>query len=255
MSILENNNISHSRREEFSSNNDVPIGAISSYEMSARYISFSDKFQENRKEFIKSVFNFVQSYDYHEGNTKFISSAYEDYQVFVIGGNDLPRVASILKQYDPALTRKLKICFTKSVSAGRRAQILAAGCDDVIDIDRINPTEAAARIRRMWNRYKQSNEISDELGRMQTKIEHACNKNSLSRTEREIVLHLLNTLEKPGANYAPYYILQQAAGRDYGEVTRNHLKVIISGIRKKLDSSYVLKSETGLGYKLLRVIF
>jgi len=179
-------------------------------------------------------------------STHYFSTAEDDFDVMIFGGNDAVRASRFLKDGRPILNRRLKILLMTNSTPLRRAMALNAGFDDVFDTNRTKPAEAVARITAMWARYdaRVRSELAARTSR--TRIEVVANFEALTVRERNILEILLG--RKGGV--VPYAFLQSELGAPPEGISFTHLKVIICELRKKLRAQYKISARALLGYEI-----
>lgn len=151
-----------------------------------------------------------------------------------------------MKAFAPILNSKACVCITQGAGAKFRAEVLSAGMDDVLDIHKISPPEAIARLNATNRRYKQ-NFVRHAFERQVNSIlRRDISFRNLSEREVELMRILLDAKNKA----VSYYFLREILSHDHMPISEKHLHVIISGLRKKLNTGVTIKAVTGVGYRL-----
>ena len=126
---------------------------ITAEEMNIRYLTLADDSRDARLEWLHRVVGEFRCEAWSDKATAFMSNHTGHYDALIVGGKDAARIVRILRDNFPLLQTKMKICLTAGSSARARAQLIAAGFDDAIDVARIEPVEGVARLRAIWRRY------------------------------------------------------------------------------------------------------
>lgn len=237
--------------EKIMANGDLTDTEFSNFEkishLKVRYLTLNDQYSLIRKRWIQDVFSNYSEFDYSENATNFISIADDDFDVIIIGGDDIRRVNKILKMNQAIINRRLKISVMARSNAQRRAQVLSAGFDDVMDIVRVAPPEAVARISSMWMRYQARffNENREKI--LNSRIEKFADLRDLSPRERKIMAAFVEN----DRNCISYFSLRQLSSEGYDIITYENLKVIISKLRRKLRKNVNIRSVPLRGYELV----
>lgn len=167
--------------------------------------------------------------------------------MLVVSGNDSRRMAGYIRLNLPLYRRIPRVCLMNRSSASKRALLIRAGFDDVIDISRISPAEALGRMAAICRRYdwmraaQAADESSDEI------LRDLCFIERLAPMQRKLIEALAASRNRA----VSYEVLGVAlAGR--GEaVRRENLKVLVSKLRKHLHPGVTIVSLPGRGYKLV----
>lgn len=211
-----------------------------------RYLTVNDASSESRKIWMSDTFKHFEEFEYSENGSKFISVAEDDFDVLIVGGNDVRRICKIVRANQMILNRRLKISLMSKSSASRRAQVISAGFDDAIDVTRIAPMEAIARVNAMWARYQMRADRDCHDDMLRSRLDRIAEYNRLSDREQKI---LAMFLEK-GPGIISYFAMQQAASFGHETITFENLKVVICNLRKKLRDNVKIKSVHLRGYQL-----
>jgi hypothetical protein len=208
----------------------------------ARYLSFNDRGHEERDSAVLSMFPDSLSFPYRDADTSFLSRHHGTFDLMVIGGADLVRVAGALRRNAILLRRCAKIAISRDCQPRKVAKALNAGFDDVIDLATTEPEEIAARTRAILARYGTAR--PGEIGQGVAAI---VDRSRLSPREQELV-----TLLAERVGYVvPYQALQDRIAERVPSLSIEHLRVIVSKLRPKLNSGYAIVPEKGCGYRLV----
>lgn len=215
-------------------------------EMKVRYLSFSDGSSEERKIWLSEVFHLFEEYSYSENSTNFIATTSSEFDAIFIGGNDVGRMIRVLKSFSPILKNKLKVCILANATPPKRARAVAAGFDDVIDIERTSPVEAVWRSRAMWRRYVQSFEQHFQDQRHDRQLVEIADISRLPRRHKQILLSLV---ARKGRCLS-YHEISNMIGNGIDDVSVKHIQVLICQIRKVLNKDYKIVCEKQRGYRI-----
>jgi DNA-binding response OmpR family regulator len=219
---------------------------ISGSEINVRYLTLNDDSRADRLRWLSQTVSGFQVEQYSEKSTAFMSSHNGNYDALIIGGKDEARITRIIRHNLPLLQTKMKLCLTAKSTARGRAQLIAAGFDDAIDIGRVDPREGIMRIRAIWRRY------ADWYGRQEgerlylARLEQIIAVDELSDREGKLIA----CLELNPGRVVPHGRLRGLISHDWEEVTQKHLKVVISSLRRKLLPGVTISAVRGEGYRL-----
>jgi DNA-binding response OmpR family regulator len=219
---------------------------ISGSEISVRYLTLNDDSRAERRRWLSQTISGYRVEQYSEKSTAFMSSHSGNYDALIVGGKDISRITKIIRHNLPLLRTKMKICLTAKSTAKGRAQLIAAGFDDAIDIARVDPREGIMRIRAIWRRYV------DWYGRQESERLYVARLSQLiavdALSDREA--KLIACLELNLGRQVPHGRLRALISHDWEEVTQKHLKVVISSLRRKLKPGVTITAVRGEGYRL-----
>lgn len=126
------------------------------------------------------------------------------------------------------------------------ARAVAAGFDDVIDIERTSPVEAVWRSRAMWRRYVQSFEQHFQDQRHDRQLVEIADISRLPRRHKQILLSLV---ARKGRCLS-YHEISNMIGNGIDDVSMKHIQVLICQIRKVLNKDYKIVCEKQRGYRI-----
>ena len=215
--------------------------------LSLRYISINDQFRPERDAWIGSISENIQYYFSRFEDTHPLSSANSDYDILVMSGNDAARVAKFVKTNFALIGSRPRVALVSFWDPRRRTQVLNAGFDDVLDCSRMNPMEGVLRLSALWRRHQLAAQAQAERAEASrilaefTKLEK-----SLTASEGRVLSKLSENIGK----CVSYIKLCDVASNNHESISLNHLKVIISGLRKKIESKFEIRSVNSYGYSL-----
>lgn len=194
-----------------------------------------------------ATFRSFEQYDFVENDTRFFSSVNSGFDVLVIGGNDPARLGSIIRANRPVLASKIKICLMSRSNSHKRARVLTHGFDDAIDVSRVSPAEALARILAIRRRQQISMEETERQRDFQTRLRQICQLDDLTPRQRQAI----EILFRNKGRIVPYDTMIDEIGGFRREITAANLKVIICKLRKNLISGARVLSVPRSGYQLV----
>ncbi len=208
----------------------------------ARYVSLDDRAREERDAAVRAIFPEALTFSYRELDTAFLSRNHGRFHVFLLGGSDLVRIASALRRNALMLRHCAKIAISHDCQPRKIARALNAGFDDVMDVAVHSAEEIVARTRAIVARYQAvlPRTRGDDLTAI---AQHQL----LSPRETELIAVLAESFGAP----VPYAALQHRIVEHVGTLTIEHLRVIVSKVRTKLNAGYAIVPEKGIGYRLL----
>ena len=212
-----------------------------------RYIAVRDQAFDARFNWLSSVFQHIETYDFGSQETYALSTAMRDYDVLVVGANDVQRIAKFVRANARAISGRVKFVVMDQTDPQRRARVLNAGFDDVFDLSRMVPEEALMRAASVCGRYKSVGERANIFAEKQAVIKTITGGAHLARSELVLLQALCENIGQP----VSYLALSNICSSDYRNMSENHLKVLISKLRRKIVIPYNIKSVVGIGYKLL----
>lgn len=217
------------------------------FSIRARFVNISGGESEVRRNWLKGVFVAYSEYDFSVRPEIITSTAQSDYDVIIFGGEDTRRLSTFMKEQSSLMFNKIKICLCLKSGPRRRARLIMAGFDDVIDITRVQHLEFVARLFSIWSRYRQSTafrRLDVERESMLSKVAHP---DQLTPKQKAVLSHLLSSPDLS----ARYDSLRIAASRGHEIINIGNLKVIISETRKALKSGCSIISDGSSVYKLI----
>lgn len=212
---------------------------------SFRYISIDDRSQVERNQYLSNIVPSFDSFAFGDSSTYALSTE-PHYDVLFIGGEDSVRIAKYIRLNAKLLTGRLTLILTARSSPSKRARLLNAGSDDVFDIDRMEPTEAATRLLGHMARHEIYRQSFLNLQTQYAQIDEVVD--AIKCSQREIELVRLFVASK--ANFISYSKIKNVMGGLFDPVSENNMKVKISNLRKKLKPNSSIIAKPGLGYAL-----
>ena len=215
-------------------------------DLRARYVWLNDTANAARGRWLAALFTGLEEFEYHRSDSHFCSLAFRDYDVMIFGGKDAQRLKLILRQNEIILRHKVKICLLSDGTPADRALLLHAGFDDVIDVARINPAEAGARIAGIWRRYAQTAQHDHAVQSEKSQLAALSLSDRLTRRQKDALLMLLASAHTP----VSYAKLCNTLSRDHSPMSLDCLKVFICALRKWLRPGVKIRAVSGVGYML-----
>ena len=212
-----------------------------------RYITVKDQEFDVRFKWLSSVFQHIETYDFGSQETYALSTAMRDYDILVVGANDVQRIAKFVRANARAISGRVKFVVMDQTDPQRRARVLNAGFDDVFDLSRMLPEEALMRVASVCGRYKSVGERAKIFAEKQAVIKTITGSDHLARSELVLLQALCEDIGQP----VSYLALANICSSDYRRMSENHLKVLISKLRRKIMKPYNIKSVLGMGYKII----
>lgn len=212
-----------------------------------RYINLNDTESELRRAWIDQSLMNYQIIDFTNRPDILLSTARFDYDVIMIGGEDHRRILDFMKYNISLIYMKPRICICAKSTPSRRAKLIMAGFDDVVDAQRTQPIEFIARLFAIWRRYQGHRVRLRQEGDFRVLLNQVCLADRLSRKQTLVITCLLRS---PGY-CATYNALQIAASHDHMPISIENLKVIISNLRKFLRPGFSIMSDRHAMYRLI----
>ena len=174
----------------------APAPRIGREQILARCVQVHDRSVELRRVWIMQVFASPEFYAFRDSDTHYFSSADRDYDAVVISGDDVERLRQMLVANAAMLRRKLTICVMASSTARTRAILLKAGCDDVVDINRVDPQEAIARFTTMFARHTAALRVHDRRQLCDNVVRALYSRGNITRRSQILLEHLVRNYGK-----------------------------------------------------------
>ncbi len=213
-----------------------------------RYLSTNDQYKEARDEWLSALSPNIEYYNLNNQETFALSRINTDYDILVVGGNDAARIAKFMKSSAALIGSHPRLVLMSRSDPRRRAQVLNAGFDDVLDCSRMGTDEALFRIAALWRRHQQVERLRKEKESALMMLSSVkLPDKRLSDAELRILTELIESIGR----VISYHRLAEIASRGYEQVTFNHLKVLISNIRRKIDPRYTISSVHSFGYMII----
>jgi len=228
------------------------VGYVSADEVAAvarprlRYLAFNDPTKAQREAWLALAFDDIEQFPYSDTGTSYLSVATRGFDGLLVGGNDIQRMTRIIRRGGAMLARRMKVALVSGANSPRRAQLIAAGFDDVFDAEKTHPMEARARAMAIWRRYLMRFDQERIEAQNETLLSRICNPYKLSPREKKVLLLLL----KSEGNFATYAALKREVSDYHEEISDKYLKVIVCLLRRKLIPGVRIVSRTLKGYSL-----
>lgn len=227
-----------------SSRKDDHIADLTS--LTVRYVGVRDDLLEYRLNWVQSLGIRSDEFDFSMNAEIVLSNASSDYDVLIIGIDDVKRAIKYIRQYSDLIRNKILVCLTRKSDPKRRAQLILAGFDDVFDVARTSPVEAVARLLAFRKRYDQARSVNSQQQAEELLLDSIADIRALSPKQR-MVLEALVFAPGRSASYA--HLCDVAS--DGPPITSAHLKVIVCNIRKFLKSPFRIVSDRISKYYLM----
>lgn len=211
-----------------------------------RCISLSDSLRQERETWLNLVFTQIEIFSYTDSGYNFLSLAERDFDVLVVSGSDIRRLSSIIRLAEPMLRRRMCIGLISDGNAKRRAQLIAAGADDVFSPRKMHPIEAIARVEAIRRRYVTANELEQEKLVQEEQLARLCEANRLTDRERRLLLHLCSARD----HFSRYDMILRDLTDYHERLAPTHLKLIVCHLRRKLRPGVKIIARRGEGYQL-----
>lgn len=211
-----------------------------------RCLSLSDRSRTDREMWLSLVFTEVETFSYCESGYTFLSTAVSDFDVLIVSGTDVRRMASIIRFAKPLLRNRICIGLIGDANARARAKLLAAGVDDVFLSKKMHPIEAVARMGALLRRYALSNEITQKVREEEKQLSKLCAPSALTEREKRLLGILLTSRE----NFARYESILSRLSDYHEQISLDSLKLIVCRLRSKLRPGVGIIARRGEGYQL-----
>jgi DNA-binding response OmpR family regulator len=212
------------------------------------YVTLNDSSRSLREEWMKRTFAAFEEFEYSENDTRFLSSVAGDYAVLLVGANDPVRAGSVIRPNRPILNNKIKICLMNQSNSHKRARALSYGFDDAIEISRVAPAEALARILAIHRRQQVTFDQAERQRDFETRLREYCSLGDLTPRQRQAA----EILFRHKGRIVSYQSLTSEIGSHFRrEITPANLKVIICKLRKNLNDGAQIISVPRSGYQML----
>ena len=211
-----------------------------------RYLSLPDSWRERRQSWMHEVFGETAEYPFRENDVRFLSRLEGTFDVLLVGGNDAPRVARILREHVAALAGIAVVSVMTGSSVDRRALVLKAGCDACFDTASMAPEEARLRLGAIMQRYEARQRDAMKERAHETMLREIADCGLMTTRERRLVSYLIG---RRGMT-ASYAALNTLMSQDMDPISTAHLRVVVSKLRKKLRNGARIVAEGSWGYRL-----
>lgn len=212
-----------------------------------RVLHFGNNSSSPEMERVGAVAKTSQAFRIGDDYTAYVDDTHHNYSAILIFGSDTVRISKFMRIYRPLLKNKARIAMLVHSNPRQRTRLLNAGFDDVFDC-RLPIEEAHVRIAA----------IAARLGR--NGIDAASN--------RAFEQHLQHYVTRPlvGREARVLWVLVQAKGAPVGcerlaatgtsaqrQMSCKSLRVLISGLRSKLQPTVEIVREGSSSYALRKI--
>lgn len=199
-----------------------------------RIVDCKDPESPARLQWINAIFDNVKVLDLNLPGEILVSSATGDFDVIIFSGEDAQRIVSVLKYNAPMLADKAKICLCLKSDPRRRVKLLTGGFDDVIEINRSTPIEFMSRIFTIWSRYRSNLHERIKNVELESELNKYAYVQNLKNRQKIILTKLINSPNLSATTYS----LINAVSSYQESITIDHLRVIVSTLRKNLRPEF-----------------
>lgn len=217
-----------------------------------RYVDLCDKESEIRKAWLEAFFASysilsLNRYDFNTKSEIILSTGRMNFDMILLGGKDASRIVAFLDEHSAMMRGKAKIGICLKSDPRRRAKMLMAGCDDVIDLSRTGHAELFGRLSAIWSRYVETKKVRLEAHELERRFAEVTFSTKLPPKFKQVLTCLLTSRNLAASHYS----LLLAASSEFDLITIGNLKVTISGIRKLLRPGVQIRSEPNSMYRLI----
>lgn len=213
---------------------------------SCTLVSLRDSAAQVRQDYIRSVFGQVHTIGYQESAMFECAKSIANHRFLVVSGRDVPRIQRIMRNLVGLASERPKICVVNNLAPTRRMALMKAGFDDVFDIDMMPVAEATCKVRSFGQLYVDHGGTGRQSARKKDIIDEISLADRLTGLERAV----LTALVKSPDSCLTHDALRNVAGRDGNPASMPHVRVILSGIRKKLREGVTITAFPHTGYEL-----
>jgi DNA-binding winged helix-turn-helix (wHTH) protein len=222
-------------------NNEFTISSVY-----VKCIFSNDTEKSLRSDFISGIFSKERISEY-DIRLDTIPKPYEQCDIFVMSSNDTDRIMKFMKVNSPLCNSLPKICITHKMQPKKRARLLNAGFDDVMDMAQIKTEEAKARILAIINRYTSSRTKFFLKAQYEELLSEVVNLKKITPTQMRILVRILSHKGR----VCPLYSLQIAGSLTTEPISVEHLRVLIHYIRSALHEPFDIQNSSGMGYQIV----
>lgn len=213
-----------------------------------RYLTINDATRADRDGYAAALFTNLTVRVFTDDETHALSRARDDYDLMLVGGSDTVRLGRYVKLNAPLLANTACIALGAGTTPTRRARLLSAGFDEVIDCARMPLEEARARVLAVISRYGNRVAAWATTRSRDAALAEFCAPGTLTPRERRVLLVLASHAEEVIASD----VICKAIKPQCHFACQRGMKVTISGLRRKLKAGYMIVSDYRGGYALLR---
>jgi len=219
-------------------------------ECSARYQSFNDHAKEYRDKFAEHLVDTIMSRPFLDDDTFILSKAHGDYDVLITGGNDPARMGRFIRSNSLLLNNVAKIALIHDSTPPRRTRLLNYGFDEVIDSKKMHMDEARLRLKSVIIKYRANRNLLSDSFTKRNAVSLVCNPDLLTPREFEIAHTLVDNIN----SFVSIKKFCSEINPSDTTAFKGSIKVMISNLRKKLNSGYIIKNDYSRGYVLINKI-
>ncbi len=209
-------------------------------------VSLGDGAAAARQAWVESVFGTVHVIRYAESALGEIARAIVAHQFLVVSGRDVKRIRRMMHNLGAVVANRPGICVVNDLPADRRDLLRSAGFAEVFDCTAIHPGDARCDNLPLEHWCRANAPLADRVALENAAINRVCAAELLTRTERRVIAEMVRA---DGAVVA-YDTLRRVAGTALQPAEMTYLRVILSGIRKKLRDGVTILAMPESGYAL-----
>lgn len=216
---------------------------------SFRLVEIADKTCHSRREWLNSLVECQQQFNYSHDAVRYLSQADRPFTVLLVSGDDRRRVYAILREVRALLPGKIVVAVLNNASSEVSADLIRRGADDVLHCQ-MERQEGIGRLcallrRREWALGRQ---MAEEFGAAKRRARmRSLSFAHLTPMEERI----LTVLAEREGRVVPYRSIASRVPRSWEEWDNlRSLHVTMCRLRRKLARGVRIETESGLGYAL-----
>lgn len=211
-----------------------------------RHLYLDDSSKERATEIVADLFSHSVRYIRNEIRDDLIPGPIHQTDLLVLSGENHNILSDFLSNNEILITRVAKFVIFERPSVKERVFLLKSGADAIFDSTTIDINEARAQIAAIWSRYLQvSYRHMEDLD-----LKEALKKYfsaPLSDREEKIASILVKNLDSP-TNLKQ---LQYATSNEKFITSKEHVRILILKLRKKIKSEFKIINFKGIGYQIV----
>jgi hypothetical protein len=207
-------------------------------------ITLGDSASAARLGWVQAAFGAVRTIRYAQSAMDQHAPLLSGTDFLVVSGRDVPRIRQITRDLGALAANRPSICVVNNLDAPRCAALRGLGFDDVFDIRKTAPAEASHRLHGVAQWYRQN---TRQLTAESEALSLLCATNRLTRMELAVFTQFVRSPDYRVDNDR----LRLIAGAGGQPAEMSYVRVIISGIRKKLRDGVAITNMYDKGYVLI----
>jgi len=216
------------------------------FDKTMRIINCGDAENTERLDWIRRAVSKFQLYNFNLAPDILVSTANEDFDLIIFSGEDTQRIVNFLKSNSAMLLNKAKICLCVKSDPKRRAKLLTAGFDDVVEISRTTHIEFFSRMITILSRYWNNTDNRMKQYHADSALERFAYLDQLKPRLRILLEKMIDAPDWSVTTFA----LRSSVSSNQETITLDHLKVLISSLRKTLKPGVGIIHYNDSMYKL-----